>query len=77
MKSSIPLEKLRALYENDNLPSLYNCILNIYQENTNGNELTESLKEEIRYTLLYAPDFDTILERLDGLVQTYQQYFHA
>lgn len=76
MRSSIPLEKLRAHYENDNLAALYDSILKIYRENTNGNELTESLKEEIRYTLLYSPDFDTILERLDGLVQMYQQYFH-
>ena len=76
MKSSVSPEQLRAHYENDDMTALYEAVLEIYRENTNGNELSESLKMEIRQTLFYAPDFDTILERLEGLIETYQQYFH-
>jgi len=77
MRSSISLERLKTHYENDDMTALYEAVLEIYRENTNGNELAESLKKEIRQTLFYAPDFDTIIERLEGLVETYQQYFHT
>lgn len=76
MKSSISPEQLKAHYENDNLAALYDDFLKIYKENTNGNELAEPLKREIQHMLFAAPDLDTILERLEGLVETYQQYFH-
>lgn len=76
MESSISLAELQAYYESDNLEDLYKSILTIYRENTNGNELEDPLKHDLQQTILYAPDLETIIERLEGLIATYQQYFH-
>lgn len=76
MKSSISKEKLMSYFEKDDLENLYSAFLRIYSENTNGNELDEPIKRDIRDMLLKAPDFDTVVERLSSLIDTYQHYFH-
>ena len=76
MKSSISKKQLQSYFENDDLESLYNAFLSIYSENTNGNELEEPIKRNIRDMLLKSPDIDTVIERLYGLIDTYQHYFH-
>ncbi len=77
MTYHIPVDELRSYFEQDDLESLYESVLRVYKENTNLNELDTYLKKEIQKTLLYAPDFETILERLVGLIDTYNQYFQT
>ena len=73
----IPIDTLRSYYEQDDLESLYEEFLTVYRANTDYNELELPIKQDIQKTLLYAPDFDTILERLVSLIDTYHQYFQA
>lgn len=65
-----------SYFENDDLENLYHAFLKIYSENTNGNELDAHVKRSIREMLLKSPDFETVLERLSSLIDTYQHYFH-
>lgn len=73
----IPIDTLKSYYEQDDLESLYEEFLRVYRDNTDNNELEIPIKQEIQKTLLYAPDFDTILERLVSLIDMYHQYFQA
>jgi hypothetical protein len=76
MKSSISRERLQSYFEADDLERLYSAFLTIYTENTNGNELDEPIKRDLRDFLLKSPNLEAVIEKLEGLVETYQHYFH-